>query len=181
MENYMNFIDLSAMTAGISQDLSLPSLAPNSSPSTAFTASPQSYPQLLQQNNSVETKIQQYSSANQNTLSVQPTGTSIEQDGDLDEASLKRKRNTEAARRSRQRKLDKLDSLEHEVQKLENDKRELAVDVAVLRSERENYVKREREMAMRSNPQGLTGIALRSPHASNDVATSLIYPSSKDL
>ena len=66
-----------------------------------------------------------------------------------DELAIRRKRNTEAARRSRQRKQEKMECMNAEVNKLEKEKRELQVEVGVLRRECELYAQRERDLISR--------------------------------
>ncbi len=61
----------------------------------------------------------------------------------------KRARNTEAARRSRQRKLETLHNLEGKVQVLEQEQNQLRVQVAVLENEKHVWVNREQELASR--------------------------------
>jgi hypothetical protein len=66
-----------------------------------------------------------------------------------EELVLRRKRNTEAARRSRMRKQEKMDTMSHEVERLDKEKRDLLVEVGVLRRECELYAQRERDMMAR--------------------------------
>ncbi|KAI9193533.1 uncharacterized protein BJ171DRAFT_171516 [Polychytrium aggregatum] len=67
----------------------------------------------------------------------------------LDPVVAKRIKNTEAARRSRQRKIQRLDSLEHQVSLLENDKSQLQIRLAVLENERHSWAAREQEYVSR--------------------------------
>ncbi|KAJ1550113.1 hypothetical protein HK096_008689 [Nowakowskiella sp. JEL0078] len=64
-------------------------------------------------------------------------------------SALKRKRNTEAARRSRARKMQRLDSLEHQVNDLIAEKSSLVMRLAVLENERVSWNARETEYASR--------------------------------
>ncbi|KAJ3112440.1 hypothetical protein HDU96_004554 [Phlyctochytrium bullatum] len=67
----------------------------------------------------------------------------------LDDATLKRMKNTEAARRSRARKLARLESLEAEVVTLEKEKSALMVRLAVLENEQANFAQREADLNTR--------------------------------
>ncbi|KAJ3281071.1 hypothetical protein HK104_000234 [Borealophlyctis nickersoniae] len=67
-----------------------------------------------------------------------------------DEQALKRKRNTEAARRSRERKAQHVADLEAQVRRLEGDKTELLFRLAVMEKERMAWVARERELVERN-------------------------------
>jgi hypothetical protein len=75
--------------------------------------------------------------------------TSSDSDEELDEAALKRKRNTEAARRSRQRKLQRMETFETRVKELEAENAGLTVRVAVLENEKNIWVEKELEMLER--------------------------------
>lgn len=55
---------------------------------------------------------------------------------DQDEIALKRQKNTDAARRSRLKKLVKMEQLEHKVSELESDNHRLTTRIAVLESEK---------------------------------------------
>ncbi|KAJ3206757.1 hypothetical protein HDU67_007961 [Dinochytrium kinnereticum] len=66
-----------------------------------------------------------------------------------DDTIMKRMKNTEAARRSRARKLAKLETLEAEVTTLEHDKATLLVRLAVLESEQATFVQRENDLNKR--------------------------------
>ncbi|KAI9324235.1 hypothetical protein DFJ73DRAFT_785148 [Zopfochytrium polystomum] len=66
-----------------------------------------------------------------------------------DEVALKRSKNTEAARRSRARKTARLETLETDVSRLEQDKANLLVRLAVLENERNNASHREMTLAKR--------------------------------
>lgn len=61
----------------------------------------------------------------------------------VDEAALKRQKNTDAARRSRQRKVQKMESLESRVAELEKNNANLQMRVAVLDSEKTNLKAKE--------------------------------------
>ncbi|KAJ3047669.1 hypothetical protein HK102_012866 [Quaeritorhiza haematococci] len=65
------------------------------------------------------------------------------------EALIKRQRNTEAARRSRQRKVEKMEGLQDQVRDLENDRNKLKLRVAVLENERSSWNAREKELLSR--------------------------------
>ncbi|KAJ3099689.1 hypothetical protein HDU97_002858 [Phlyctochytrium planicorne] len=66
-----------------------------------------------------------------------------------EEVVLKRMKNTEAARRSRARKLARLECLEGEVSALEHDKATLLVRLAVLESEQATFAQREADLNKR--------------------------------
>lgn len=68
---------------------------------------------------------------------------------DTDAVLRKRMKNTEAARRSRQRKIEKIDTLEHQVSDLERDKSELSLRVMLLENERKSFRQREQDLAAR--------------------------------
>ncbi|KAJ3095141.1 hypothetical protein HDU96_001293 [Phlyctochytrium bullatum] len=66
-----------------------------------------------------------------------------------EKAKLRRIRNTEAARKSRQKKNQKLVELDAQVQALEREKADLHIKVAVLENEKSNLVMRERDLLER--------------------------------
>ncbi|KAJ3099524.1 hypothetical protein HDU97_002967 [Phlyctochytrium planicorne] len=70
-------------------------------------------------------------------------------DEHVDDAALKRLKNTEAARRSRARKVQKLETLEMEVASLEKDKAALQVRLAVLENEQASFAQREADLGSR--------------------------------
>ncbi|KAJ1946383.1 hypothetical protein FBU59_002042 [Linderina macrospora] len=70
-------------------------------------------------------------------------------DDSLDAAALKRKKNTDAARRSRMRKILRIETLEGRVSELESENESLAQKVAEMEKARELAEQREREMALR--------------------------------
>ncbi|KAJ3120053.1 hypothetical protein HK100_012959 [Physocladia obscura] len=70
-------------------------------------------------------------------------------DDDDDDATLKRLRNTEAARKSRARKAAKVDSLEGKVDALEKEKSCLAVRIAVLENDATGFAQREDDLKRR--------------------------------
>ncbi|KAI9347880.1 hypothetical protein BD770DRAFT_395504 [Pilaira anomala] len=70
-------------------------------------------------------------------------------DDTQDMVVLKRQRNTDAARRSRQRKAQKMDSLERRVLELENDNERLKLRAAVAESERANIEAKEKRSRVR--------------------------------
>ncbi|KAJ3113285.1 hypothetical protein HDU96_003589 [Phlyctochytrium bullatum] len=72
-------------------------------------------------------------------------------DSEDDDVVMKRMKNTEAARRSRARKLARLESLEAEVNTLEHDKAALLVRLAVLESEQATFNQREADLNKRIN------------------------------
>ncbi|ORX68992.1 hypothetical protein DL89DRAFT_169166 [Linderina pennispora] len=73
-----------------------------------------------------------------------------EEDGSgLDAAALKRKKNTDAARRSRMRKILRIETLEGRVSELENENESLAKKVAEMEKARELAEQNAREMALR--------------------------------
>jgi len=63
----------------------------------------------------------------------------------LDERSLKRQRNTEAARKSRARKVARLQGLAQRVEELEKENQKQHTRIAVLENEKEGWMQRERE------------------------------------
>lgn len=67
----------------------------------------------------------------------------------LDEAALKRQRNTEAARRSRFRKMVKMETLEQQVKTLEDTNSKLTVKIAILESEKSSWSAKEHELVAR--------------------------------
>ncbi|KAI9257899.1 hypothetical protein BY458DRAFT_518467 [Sporodiniella umbellata] len=69
------------------------------------------------------------------------------------EVVLKRQRNTDSARRSRQRKAQRIETLESRVQELKSENNALSVKVAVLESKVEHIT--EREQTNRSRVQEL--------------------------
>ncbi|KAL2911243.1 hypothetical protein HK105_209299 [Polyrhizophydium stewartii] len=70
-------------------------------------------------------------------------------DHDDSPLALKRARNNEAARRSRERKMRRLEELEVQVGALETEKTDLNVRLAVLENERNSWITRERELVHR--------------------------------
>ncbi|KAI8800170.1 hypothetical protein BJ742DRAFT_842795 [Cladochytrium replicatum] len=72
---------------------------------------------------------------------------SVPADEEEDEVVRKRQRNTEAARRSRQRKVMKMTSLEQRVKELQGENSRLGLRLAVLESERIGWVAKEAELA----------------------------------
>ncbi|KAJ1567418.1 hypothetical protein HK096_009919, partial [Nowakowskiella sp. JEL0078] len=64
-------------------------------------------------------------------------------------ATIKRQRNTEAARRSRQRKVENTEILEVRVKELENENSTLSVHSAVLENEKLAWIAKERELLQR--------------------------------
>lgn len=80
-----------------------------------------------------------HSHAQSTTIATKQSSTS----DNLDEATLRRVKNTEAARRSRARKTAKLETLEDEVKRLEADKNGLLLRLAVLENETKGSAFRE--------------------------------------
>ena len=78
-------------------------------------------------------------------LSKRPVSEETEIDEEMDLTSLKRKRNTEAARRSRERKLLRLQTLEDQVRQLEMENTNLTMRLAVLQNEKTLWQTREQE------------------------------------
>ncbi|CAO0801062.1 unnamed protein product [Mucor circinelloides] len=74
---------------------------------------------------------------------------SIDEDQPQDLVALKRQRNTDAARRSRQRKAMKMDSLEKRVMDLEAENERLRLRAAVAESERANIEAKEKRSRVR--------------------------------
>jgi hypothetical protein len=68
---------------------------------------------------------------------------------DDDEVIMKRMKNTEAARRSRARKVARLECLEMDVSRLESDKANLLVRLAVVENENASFMQREVELNKR--------------------------------
>ncbi|KAI8091010.1 uncharacterized protein B0P05DRAFT_463777 [Gilbertella persicaria] len=93
--------------------------------------------------------LQQNNTSNHNTISnKRPRNDSIdEQQQDL--IALKRQRNTDAARRSRQRKAMKMDALEKRVMDLEAENERLRLRAAVAESERANVEAKEKRSRVR--------------------------------
>ncbi|RCI04663.1 hypothetical protein CU098_006526 [Rhizopus stolonifer] len=87
--------------------------------------------------------LQQNNTSNHNTISnKRPRNDSIDEQQDL--IALKRQRNTDAARRSRQRKAMKMDALEKRVMDLEAENERLRLRAAVAESERANVEAKEK-------------------------------------
>lgn len=70
-------------------------------------------------------------------------------DKEQDEIALKRQRNTDAARRSRLKKLLKMEALEKRVNELEGDNTRLTTRVAVLESEKSGLESKDKELQER--------------------------------
>ncbi|KAJ3116464.1 hypothetical protein HK098_006584 [Nowakowskiella sp. JEL0407] len=92
-----------------------------------------------------------------------------------DPEALKRKKNTEAARRSRARKMQRLDSLEHQVNDLVAEKSTLVLRLAVLENEKVGWNQREMEMGARirmleaqlaESHRAMMNMGLRAPPSS---------------
>ncbi|KAJ3391486.1 hypothetical protein HDU84_005861 [Entophlyctis sp. JEL0112] len=66
-----------------------------------------------------------------------------------DAAARKRRRNTEAARRSRLRKVQKIETLDFSVRVLQSEKKELEVRVAVLENEKATLLSRQKDLMER--------------------------------
>ncbi|ORX99112.1 hypothetical protein K493DRAFT_313351 [Basidiobolus meristosporus CBS 931.73] len=91
-----------------------------------------------------------------NSPSSSPPSTKRRDSGDtsgdensLDPVALKRKKNTDAARRSRMRKVQKMETLEKRVSDLEADNSKLQMKLAVLESEKTNAQSKEVEYSLR--------------------------------
>ncbi|KAJ1561086.1 hypothetical protein HK096_006067 [Nowakowskiella sp. JEL0078] len=82
---------------------------------------------------------------------------------DVDDVTIKRRRNTEAARRSRQRKLEKMESLEVRVKELEAENSTLSVRAAVLENQKIAWMAKEQELLERT--KRLEEQLLESHHA----------------
>ncbi|KAK9719860.1 hypothetical protein K7432_004518 [Basidiobolus ranarum] len=90
------------------------------------------------------------------SASSSPTSSKRRDSGDtsgdensLDPVALKRKKNTDAARRSRMRKVQKMETLEQRVSDLESDNSKLQMKLAVLESEKTNAQSKEVEYSLR--------------------------------
>ncbi|KAI9208029.1 uncharacterized protein BJ171DRAFT_492426 [Polychytrium aggregatum] len=70
-------------------------------------------------------------------------------DDDHDDDTVRRRKNTEAARRSRQRKVAKLESLEKQSKDLERENAQLSIRLAVLESEKVGWIAKEAELMAR--------------------------------
>ncbi|KAI7897768.1 uncharacterized protein BX663DRAFT_527139 [Cokeromyces recurvatus] len=68
---------------------------------------------------------------------------------ETDEAALKRQKNTDAARRSRLKKLIKMENLEKQVSELEGDNARLTTRVAVLESEKGALIEKDKTLEER--------------------------------
>lgn len=77
------------------------------------------------------------------------TSSSSSDSGEPDEIALKRQKNTDAARRSRLKKLVKMETLEQQVSELEADNSKLNTRVAVLESEKNGLEAKERSLEER--------------------------------
>lgn len=91
----------------------------------------------------------QQSNTNNNNNNNKKRERSESIDDTQDMVVLKRQRNTDAARRSRQRKAQKMDSLERRVLELENDNERLKLRAAVAESERANIEAKEKRSRVR--------------------------------
>lgn len=101
-----------------------------------------------QDNNKNNNKSNSNSNNNtNNNYSKRERSESIDDNQDL--VVLKRQRNTDAARRSRQRKAQKMDSLEKRVLDLEADNERLRLRAAVAESERANIEAKEKRSRVR--------------------------------
>lgn len=67
---------------------------------------------------------------------------------DIDPKVLKRQRNTESARRSRQRKQERLENLEKKISEVQLERSTLKFKIASLESEKKIWQKREQEFGM---------------------------------
>ncbi|OBZ88197.1 hypothetical protein A0J61_03742, partial [Choanephora cucurbitarum] len=71
------------------------------------------------------------------------------EDGTIDEDTLKRRKNTDAARRSRLKKLMKVDQLENQVNALQAENAKLVLNNAVLESQKRSLYAKELEYKKR--------------------------------
>ncbi|KAJ3231701.1 hypothetical protein HDU77_000998 [Chytriomyces hyalinus] len=74
------------------------------------------------------------------TVSAEP------EDNDGDPSARKRRRNTEAARRSRLKKMQKIETLDATVMILQRDRKDLEVKVAVLENEKLTLLARQKDL-----------------------------------
>jgi hypothetical protein len=86
-------------------------------------------------------------SPNQKSTSMPPAPSMYMDEGD--KLAYKRMKNTEAARRSRLRKQERLQELEETVARLESEKFQIATQMAVLDNEKRAWTSRERELKTR--------------------------------
>lgn len=98
-------------------------------------------------NNSNNSSNNNNSNSNSNSHNKRERSESIDNTQDL--VALKRQRNTDAARRSRQRKAQKMDSLEKRVMDLEAENERLRLRAAVAESERANVEAKEKRSRVR--------------------------------
>ncbi|KAI8064645.1 hypothetical protein BC940DRAFT_348540 [Gongronella butleri] len=71
------------------------------------------------------------------------------EDGSLDEDTLKRRKNTHAARKSRLKKLLHIEHLENQIKELQSENAQLVLNNALLESEKKSMAAREQEYKKR--------------------------------
>ncbi|KAI8328042.1 hypothetical protein BC941DRAFT_457909 [Chlamydoabsidia padenii] len=71
------------------------------------------------------------------------------EDGTLDEDTLKRRKNTSAARKSRMKKLMHIEHLEHQIQQLQSENSQLVLNNALVESEKKSLLAKEQEYKKR--------------------------------
>ncbi|KAI8079996.1 uncharacterized protein BX664DRAFT_388944 [Halteromyces radiatus] len=71
------------------------------------------------------------------------------EDGTLDEDTLKRRKNTTAARKSRLKKLMHIENLEHQIQQFQAENSQLVLNNAMLESEKKSLLAKEQEYKKR--------------------------------
>jgi len=103
------------------------------------------------QNNNIDGKMGQGNilSVNQNVVNtpmVKPNSRSKSKEPISLELALKRQKNTEAARRSRMRKVLKMENLENHVKRLEADNKNLSIRLAMLESNRIEWETKEKKL-----------------------------------
>jgi len=103
------------------------------------------------QNNNINGKMGQGNilSVNQNVVNtpmVKPNSRSKNKEPISLELALKRQKNTEAARRSRMRKVMKMENLENHVKRLEADNKNLSIRLAMLESNRIEWETKEKKL-----------------------------------
>ncbi|CAO3599375.1 unnamed protein product [Absidia cylindrospora] len=71
------------------------------------------------------------------------------EDGTIDEDTLKRRKNTSAARKSRMKKLMHIEHLEHQIQQLQAENSQLVLNNALVESEKKSLLAKEQEYKKR--------------------------------
>ncbi|KAI8374472.1 uncharacterized protein BYT42DRAFT_576488 [Radiomyces spectabilis] len=121
----------SAAPSNVPSPTSSPPMPTSTSPAAVFI--PQTKPEPISHVASASTPAFSASPAKSRKRSIDPA----------DEAALKRQKNTDAARRSRAKKVMKMETLENRVADLEKENASLLLRVAVLESEKSNFQTKE--------------------------------------